>query len=155
MLFRSGNQFILDLSPDPTVSLLTRKITFAILHQRLGHLGYQNLRKLVNLNMADGIVIDKSESSWRNPKPCDACMQGKSSRLPFIDLTSRVSRPFEKLFADVAAPWDTADPGKNRYLLTVLDDYSRFSWVYPMQQKSASAQLILNLFKFIHNLLGY
>nr|GLL27462.1 uncharacterized protein LOC109162697 [Ipomoea trifida] len=40
--------------------------------------------------------------------------------------------------------------GGERYFLTIVDDYSRFTWIHLMRSKSDTQQLIKNFHKFVH-----
>jgi hypothetical protein len=46
------------------------------------------------------------------------------------------SRPLELLYMDVFGPVPYLSIGKSKYGLVIVDDYSRFTWVFFLQDKS-------------------
>jgi hypothetical protein len=49
--------------------------------------------------------------------------------------TSRSSKPFELVFSDVWGPAPES-VGRQRYYVTFIDDFSKFTWVYMLKSKS-------------------
>ena len=66
---------------------------------------------------------------------CDACQKGKSHQLPYPKSSSESSAPLELVFSDV---WGPAIPsvGRNKYYVSFIDDYSKFTWIYLLKNKS-------------------
>jgi hypothetical protein len=79
-----------------------------------------------------------SFSSPRVKKICphfDACQLGKHSRLPFSTAHSRAMSPFDLIQNDLwTSP--TISFSSYQYYLMVLDDFSHFSWVFLLRDKS-------------------
>ena len=48
---------------------------------------------------------------------------------------------------DIAGPITPASAKGNRYILNILDDYTGYSWVFPMKEKAESGKLIIELIK--------
>ena len=48
----------------------------------------------------------------------------------------RVVRKLQLVHSDVCGPMHTPSLGNNLYFVTFIDDYSRFSLVYPLKAKS-------------------
>lgn len=69
--------------------------------------------------------------------PCETCILAKShrTRIPRISL-STTTRPLELLHNDVCGPMPVPSRTRNHYILTITDDYSRFTWVYHVPNKS-------------------
>ena len=68
-------------------------------------------------------------------KFCDSCPLGKSTKLPFSKSESMSQFPLELLHSDVWCSPVMSVEGFRYYLLFV-DDYSRYSWIFPMKNKS-------------------
>lgn len=66
---------------------------------------------------------------------CDACQRGKSHQLPYPKSTSLSSSPFELIFSDVWGPAPTS-VGRHDYYVSFIDDYSKYTWIYLLRQKS-------------------
>lgn len=101
-------------------------------HKRMGHLGIDNLKRLYNQKMVDGIQnISNLESM------CRICVESKMSKLPFNkDRKCRSKDVLEIVHTDVCGPITPTTYDGHRYMITFLDDYTHFSAVYLMKQKS-------------------
>jgi hypothetical protein len=66
---------------------------------------------------------------------CNACQQAKSHQLPYPKSSSVSKSPLELVFSDV---WDpTYDSiGRNKYYVTFIDNFSKFTWIYLLKHKS-------------------
>jgi hypothetical protein len=66
---------------------------------------------------------------------CDACQQAKSHQLPCPKSFSTSKAPLELVFFDV---WGHAcvSIGRNKYYVSFIDDFSKFTWIYLMKHKS-------------------
>jgi hypothetical protein len=105
------------------------KTTNLVWHQRLGHPSsfvVQHLLKNQNLPYIGS--FDKS-------RVCEACQLGKSKQLPFGNSTRCTLGPLELIHSDV---WTSPIPSLSgcRYYVIFVDDYSRFTWLYPLSSKS-------------------
>lgn len=60
----------------------------------------------------------------------------KFSKLPYDLSTSHAAVPFELIHIDTWGPYRVKTRGKYKYFLTVVDDCTRFTWVFFMVQNS-------------------
>jgi hypothetical protein len=97
-------------------------------HNRLGHLSFQIIQKLVSQNRI-------SCSNESNKSVCDACQQAKSHQLLYSVSTSISLKPFELVFCDVWGPAPQS-VGRQKYYVSFIDDFSKFTWVYMLKHKS-------------------
>lgn len=68
---------------------------------------------------------------------CEACVMGKISQCPHKQLDDRASNaPLELVHIDVCGPLPTKSLGGNKYILVIVDDYSRYTCVYFMRDKT-------------------
>jgi transposase InsO family protein len=72
------------------------------------------------------------------PKPgiCDSCQMAKSHKLPFEPNPKRAHSPLDLIHCDVWGPSPVISNDNYRYYIIFIDDYSRFSWLYPLALKS-------------------
>lgn len=56
----------------------------------------------------------------------------KSHKLPFARSESVSSEPFELVHMDVWGPSPVPSNKGFRYYLLVIDDYTRYSWLFPL-----------------------
>ena len=67
---------------------------------------------------------------------CEGCQYGKAHRLPFDKSISRCKSPLELIHGDLMRPCTTSSYLGSLYMLVLVDDYTRFTWVYFMKEKS-------------------
>jgi len=93
-------------------------------HKRLGHASLSLLNKLVFKDLVVGLPSIK----YNDGKVCDACARRKEVRNSF-KLKNCVStiQPLEMLHIDLCGPMRITNRGGKRYVLVVVDDYSRFT----------------------------
>ncbi|MCO5613004.1 hypothetical protein L7F22_067277 [Adiantum nelumboides] len=69
------------------------------------------------------------------PDVCEACMMGKQHRQPFPQEASRAKAPLELVHTDLCGKMNTTALGGSSYFMTLIDDYSRRTWVYFLKGK--------------------
>ena len=94
-------------------------------HLRLGHLGGENLKKLVSKEMVNGLQIRGIFNQSNDI--CEGCMKGRQTREVFPSAEHRGRQLLELVHSDVCGPINPKSLGGNRYYLTFVDDYSRKS----------------------------
>ncbi|WVY96489.1 hypothetical protein V8G54_028640 [Vigna mungo] len=111
-------------------------------HPRLGHLSHDRLQLLQHKH--DYINTDDNNNF------CDACHRAKQKKLPYTASTSTSLSSFELLHIDIWGP-TTASMNGYKYLLTIVDDYSRYTWIIPMIDKSSVKNQILTFLCYVEN----
>lgn len=66
---------------------------------------------------------------------CSHCCVAKSHRLPFSLSNTSVHQPLALIHSDVWGPFHPSVSGF-RYYVVFVDDFSRFTWLYPLYAKS-------------------
>jgi hypothetical protein len=82
-------------------------------------------------------VLGLTNVYFEKDRPCAACQVGKqvgSSHHSKNVMTT--SRPLELLHMDLFIPVAYLSIGGSKYGLVVVDDFSRFTWVFFLQDKS-------------------
>ncbi len=101
-------------------------------NERMGHVNYAGILKMANNSVVDGLKISTTEYD-----ECKGCIMGKGHRYPFPKARSSSTRNMlELVHSDVIGPMETKSLGGSRYILTFIDDYSKWTVVYPMRKKS-------------------
>lgn len=102
-------------------------------HRRLGHASMKLLQKLSKNELVRGLPPITCESN----KVCEACIKGKFVRSSHKtkNLVS-TTKPLHMLHLDLFGPVSTQSLGGKKYCLVVVDDYSRFTWVMFLANKS-------------------
>lgn len=78
---------------------------------------------------------------------------GKTSSYAFCS-KSRAKAPFSLIHADVWGPYHTPNRDGSRFFLTLVDDFSRATWIFLMQSKGQVLSHIRNFFSFSKNQFG-
>lgn len=99
-------------------------------HRRLSHVNFQTIHHMSQRGLALGLP--------RLPHVkhlCDTCILAKHhrDRIP-KRFVSHASRPLELIHSDLCGPVLAGTSPK--YILTFIDDFSRFTWVYFLSYKS-------------------
>jgi transposase InsO family protein len=129
-------------APGEDACFLVRKPETAELwHQRMGHAGYENLAKMVQDDLVEGVGVKPSALRALKTSVCEPCIIGKQTRQPFPKSESVSTKPLELVHMDVCRPMPVPSIGGSRYFATFLDDYSKLSIVVPMKQKSEVAKV--------------
>ena len=97
-------------------------------HRCLGHPSFRVVSQILTENNLP--FSNKSHESV-----CDACQKAKSHQLPYPSSTSVSKAPLELIFSDVWGPAPTS-VGRNKYYVSFIDDFSKFTWIYLLRQKS-------------------
>ena len=80
---------------------------------------------------------------------CDACQFGKNHLKHFDSVITKTTAPLQLLYADLWGPSHTISTQGYSYYLSILDDYSRFTWIFPLKAKSDSLQVFTDFKTFI------
>ncbi|KAJ0431334.1 putative RNA-directed DNA polymerase [Helianthus annuus] len=101
-------------------------------HQRMGHVGYDMLGQISDKALVRGlprVQINKEVV-------CSGCQYGKAKQQPFPSSTFQAIEPLQLVHSDVFGPVKQFSIKGKRYMVTFIDDYSRFVWIYFMKEKA-------------------
>ena len=131
-----GRMFpIVMTSPTPPRALAARASTDVeeakLWHERLGHLGYNNLLKMVQGDTVTGLPKSLTPAAVKTAASthCETCVLAKLSRGSFPSTGHKASRPLEKISMDLCGPMPEPSLGGALYMATAIDDYSGMSFV--------------------------
>ncbi|KAJ9544969.1 hypothetical protein OSB04_024676 [Centaurea solstitialis] len=120
-------------------------------HRRLCHQNFKDMNKLVSKNLVKGLP----ETRLSKDTLCPACEQGKmtrSSHPPRMDTSSK--SPLDMIHMDLCGPTRTESLARKKYMLVLVDEFSRFTWIEFLRAKSEAAERIIAFIKRIQVLLG-
>lgn len=118
----------------------TIHLTTNLWHRRLGHPSTSPLQILSQTT---------PEISFDFNKFCDVCHLAKQSRLPFSSSGIFTRKPFDLIHCDIWGPHKIYSYSGARYFLTIVDDFSRYTWIHLMRHKSETQSLIKNFFAWV------
>ncbi|KAK1679320.1 hypothetical protein QYE76_040168 [Lolium multiflorum] len=131
-----NNLYVVDLSkesPSPSTCLMAAKHDEGWLwHRRLGHVNMRNLKQLLKGEH----IVGLTDISFEKDRVCSACVAGKQlkKKHPIKSIVT-TSRPLELLHLDLFGPSHYDTLGGSKYGLVIVDDYSRYSWVFLLKSK--------------------
>ncbi|BAB90546.1 putative rice retrotransposon retrofit gag/pol polyprotein [Oryza sativa Japonica Group] len=105
------------------------KLSLSRWHSRLGHPSLPIVKQVISRNNLPCSVESVNQSV------CNACQEAKSHQLPYIRSTSVSQFPLELVFSDVWGPAPES-VGRNKYYVSFIDDFSKFTWIYLLKYKS-------------------
>ncbi|WVZ76633.1 hypothetical protein U9M48_024589 [Paspalum notatum var. saurae] len=117
-------------------------------HRRLGHLNFDLLVRLSSVGLIRGLPKLRAEKDL----VCHPCRHGKmvaASHTPFSQVMT--SYPGELLRMDTVGPTRVASINGKWYVLVVVDDFSRFSWVFFMECKDEAFGFVQDLVLRLRN----
>jgi transposase InsO family protein len=101
-------------------------------HACLGHVNYRKLNKMMQKQVLKGLP----QMDIRIDTVCAGCQFGKAHQLPYKESEHRSITPLELIHSDVFGPMKQISLGGMRYMVTFIDDFSRYVWVYFIKEKS-------------------
>ncbi|GJS12233.1 putative ribonuclease H-like domain-containing protein [Tanacetum coccineum] len=121
-------------------------------HRRLGHLNFKTMNKLVKRNLVRGLPTKLFESD----QTYVACQKGKHHRASCKSKTENLtSLPLHLLHMDLFGPTFVKSLMKKMYCLVVIDDYSRFTWVFLLAAKDETSGILKYFITGIENLVDH
>ncbi|KAJ9543926.1 hypothetical protein OSB04_023633 [Centaurea solstitialis] len=83
---------------------------------------------------------------------CVACLKGRQHKASHKSKTiNTISAPLQLLHMDLFGPTNVMSIGKKSYCLVIIDDYSRFTWVFFLRIKDETSGLIKPFVKRVEN----
>lgn len=100
-------------------------------HSRLGHVNFPVLKKMSEKNMATGVPKIEHPN-----QVCEGCVIAKQTRTSFPNqAVFRAQKPLQLVHADLCGPITPTSIGGSKYFLLLIDDFSRWMWVYTLSEK--------------------
>ncbi|CAI7901430.1 unnamed protein product [Closterium sp. NIES-54] len=116
----------------------TGECDWLTLHRRMGHVALPILQQLVKNEMVAGIRVKGEPDEVLG---CPTCMQAKFTRYPFSSSEATAKAPLDEVVMGVVAPLKLGAAGAE-YFLTIVDVYTRMTWVYVLSKKSDVAETV-------------
>ncbi|KAJ9548285.1 hypothetical protein OSB04_020828 [Centaurea solstitialis] len=113
-------------------------------HRRLSHLNFKGLNKLVIGNLAIGIP----DLRFQQDHLCSACQLGKMKRASHKSkLEHGTEKPLQLIHMDLCGPMRVQSINGKKYVLVMVDDYSRYTWVKFLRSKDEAPEIIISVLK--------
>ncbi|GJS00119.1 retrovirus-related pol polyprotein from transposon TNT 1-94 [Tanacetum coccineum] len=130
-----------DMMSASPVCLLTKSLfhEVMVLHRRLNHLNFGTLNELARNNLVRGLPMLK----YNKDHLCPSCQLGKSKKASHPLKTENTNTEvLHTLHMDLCGPMRTESINGKKYVLVIVDDYTRFGWVRFLRTKDETPQVI-------------
>jgi hypothetical protein len=128
----------------------TIKASSSTWHSRLGHPHSKILHTI--LQSLPTTIVDSSSSSHSF---CKHCVLGKMSQLPFPISCTHATKPFQLVHSDVWGPTPITSINGSKYYVSFIDDFSKYTWFFPLKNRSQVFLTFVHFKSTIENLLNY
>jgi transposase InsO family protein len=117
-------------------------------HRRLGHVGIKQFNKLIKHDLVRGL----KDVAFEKNNLCSACQAGKQvgNIHPKKSMMSTF-KPFELLHMNLFGLTTYNSIGGNKYGFVIMDDCTRYTWVFFLIDKSDVFATFKTFIKRIHN----
>ncbi|GJY45560.1 retrovirus-related pol polyprotein from transposon TNT 1-94 [Tanacetum coccineum] len=110
-------------------------------HRRLSHLNFSTINQLTLNDLVDRLLKLK----YTKDHLCSACEQGTSKKASLLPkLVPSTKSKLELLHMDLCGPIQVASINGKKYILVIVDDYSRYTWVYFLRTKDEAPKMIID-----------
>ncbi|XP_057432497.1 uncharacterized protein LOC130725270 [Lotus japonicus] len=152
---RSKDNCYMWTSQDKAMSskcLSTVKEEVILWHQKLGHLNPKGMKMIISTEAIMGLPKLKIKED----RICGECQVGKQTKASHKKLQQvPTSRTLELLHMDLMGPMQVESLGGKRYAFVCVDDFSRYTWVNFIAEKSDTFSVFKELCQQIKREKGY
>lgn len=120
-------------------------------HRVFGHRDPRAIKEMFRDGLIEGAELIKCNCC----NDCEVCLKAKTTRLPFSnEATNHSKSVLDLVHTDVCGPMQTASNTGKRYILTLIDDFSRFTVISLLSHKSEVESRIKEYISLVNNKFG-
>ncbi|GJV82900.1 retrovirus-related pol polyprotein from transposon TNT 1-94 [Tanacetum coccineum] len=113
-------------------------------HRRLSHLNFD----YINLLSKKDVVIGLPKLKYVKDQLCSSCEVSKAKRSSFKTKAVPSSKGrLNLLHMDLCGPMRVASINGKKYILVIVDDYSRYTWTLFLRSKDETPEVLINFLK--------
>ncbi|CAI7728719.1 unnamed protein product [Closterium sp. NIES-54] len=113
-------------------------------HHRLGHPSLPRLRGMDSRVLVSGLPRSLPPLPLGPTPTCVPCVEGRQRAAPHSSAFPPTEAPLQTLHMDVWGPARVRGQGHERYFLLVVDDYSRYTTVFPLRSKGDVTEVLID-----------
>jgi transposase InsO family protein len=137
-----GRLYLVDFSSNKAqldTWLLAKSSLSWLWHRQLAHVRMNNLNKLLKREH----ILGLTNVDFEKNRICRACQAGKQVGAPHpAKNVLTTTRPLELLCMDIFGLVAYVSIGGNKYGFVIVDDYSRYTWVFFVKDKSKVHEIL-------------
>ncbi|GJY75078.1 retrovirus-related pol polyprotein from transposon TNT 1-94, partial [Tanacetum coccineum] len=108
-------------------------------HRRLNHLNFGTLNELARNGLVRGLPMLKYDKDHL----CPSCQLGKSKKASHpLKTVNTNTEILNTLHIDLCGPMRVESINKKKYILVIVDDYTRFGWVRFLRTKDETPKVL-------------
>jgi hypothetical protein len=123
-------------------ALIGERTSFTNWHSCLGHPTFRVVSQIIS-RFGLPIFPNKSEPA------CLVCLSAKSKQLPFSTSTNQINAPLDLIYSDLWGPSPVCSCIGNKYYISFLDAYSRYTWLFLISHKNDALPIFLQFQKYV------
>ncbi|CAI7930431.1 unnamed protein product [Closterium sp. NIES-54] len=113
-------------------------------HHRLGHPSLPRLRGMASRVLVSGLPRSLPPLPPGPAPTCVPCVEGRQRAAPHSSAFPPTEAPLHTLHMDVWGPARVRGQSHERYFLWVVDDYSRYTTVFPLHSKGEVTEVLID-----------
>ncbi|GJU86506.1 retrovirus-related pol polyprotein from transposon TNT 1-94 [Tanacetum coccineum] len=115
-------------------------------HRHLSHLNFNT----INLLSKNNIVTGLPKLKFVKDHLCSSCELGKAKRKSFHTKTTPSSkRRLQLLHMDLCGPMRVESINGKKYVLVIVDDYSRYTWTHFLRSKDETPAVLIDFLTLV------
>ncbi|GJU75880.1 retrovirus-related pol polyprotein from transposon TNT 1-94 [Tanacetum coccineum] len=115
-------------------------------HLHLSHLNFNT----INLLSKNDIVIGIPKLKFIKDHLCSSCELGKAKQKSFHTKTTLSSKRWlQILHMDLCGPIKVESFNGKKYMLVIVDDYSRCTWTYFLRSKDETPEVLIDFLRLV------
>ncbi|CAI7815424.1 unnamed protein product [Closterium sp. NIES-53] len=112
-------------------------------HHRLGHPSLPRRRGMQSRLLVFGLPRSLPPLPPSLALPCLPCVEGRQRAAPHSSSFPPMSAPLQTLHMDVWHPTRVSGQGREHYFLLVVEDYTRYTTVFPLRRKGEVPDVLI------------
>ncbi|CAI7817090.1 unnamed protein product [Closterium sp. NIES-53] len=112
-------------------------------HHRLGDPSPPRLRGMHSRLLVSGLPRSLPPLPPSPAPPCLPCVEGRQRAAPYPSSFPPTTAPLQTLHMDVWGPACVSGQSRERYFLLVVDDYTRYTTVFPLRSKGEVSAVLI------------
>ncbi|CAI7880099.1 unnamed protein product [Closterium sp. NIES-53] len=113
-------------------------------HHRLGHPSLPRLQGMASRVLVSGLLRSLPPLPSGPTPTCVPCVEGRQRAAPHSSEFPPTEAPLQTLHMDVWGPARVRGQGHERYFLLVVDNYSRYTTVFPLRSKGDVTEVLID-----------
>ncbi|KAJ9545259.1 hypothetical protein OSB04_024966 [Centaurea solstitialis] len=115
-------------------------------HRRLSYLKYATINELAK----EGLVAGLPSLKFTKEQLCSACEMGKIKKSSHkLKVEHNTSKPLQLLHMDFCEPMRVQSINGRKYVLVIVDDFSRYTWVNFLRSKDGASDIIISFIRSV------